>query len=151
MDFFDGRNRHLSAAEAANGQPKTVTDSIYVGAGNAPCILNLNFENKNPWTLQLAYSVRVITPSKTIVVEGRRNRAMSALRYLDSDAQALDDRRSYVIEERRQLEEEIFQLEQEVNERANNSWRPMPQRASSASRGQGLRSNVWPPENDFNP
>jgi hypothetical protein len=113
--------------------------------------LNLNFENKNPWTLQLAYSVRVITPSKMTVVEGRRNRAMSALRYLDSDAQALDDRRSYVIEERRQLEKEIFQLEQEVNERANNSWRPMPQRASSASRGQGLRSNVWPPENDFNP
>ena len=151
MEWFDGRNRPLSAAESANSPPKTVTDSILVGPGNTPCILNLHFQNKNPWTLQLSYSARVIAPSKATVIEGRRNRATSALRYLDSDTQALEDRRSYVADERKQLENEIRQLQQQVDQAVTNSRRPIPPRVASPSRGRGLRSNVWPPENNFNP
>jgi hypothetical protein len=150
MEFFDGRNQHLSAAEAANGQPKTVTDSILVGPGNAPCILHLNFENKNPWTLQLSYSVRVIAPSMATIIEGRRNRATSALRYLDSDMQALEDRQSCVANERRMIEEEISQIQQQIQQRVDSLGRP-GRRDSSPSRREGLRSNVWPPDNNFNP
>eukprot|EP00529_Nitzschia_sp_RCC80_P002424 CAMPEP_0113450246 /NCGR_PEP_ID=MMETSP0014_2-20120614/5727_1 /TAXON_ID=2857 /ORGANISM="Nitzschia sp." /LENGTH=1814 /DNA_ID=CAMNT_0000341571 /DNA_START=197 /DNA_END=5637 /DNA_ORIENTATION=- /assembly_acc=CAM_ASM_000159 len=130
MDWFDGRNRPLSAAESANSPPKTVTDSILVGPGNTPCILNLHFENKKPWALQLSYSARVIAPSKATVIEGRRNRATSALRYLDSDTQALEDRRSYVADERRQLENDIRQLQQQMDQAVDNSRRPIPPRVA---------------------
>lgn len=149
MERFDGSSRHLSAAEAANGQMKIVTDCIFVGPGSAPCVLNFNFENKNPWTLQLSYSVRVISPSKDTIVAGRRNRAMSALRYLDSDLQALGERQSVVSNECRMMQQEIEDLQKQMNEVTGGTPRPQ---SRQQPRRQMLRSNTWPPDGvDFNP
>jgi hypothetical protein len=86
---------------------KIITDRLLVGAGSAPSIMTFNFENRNSWTLEMTYQIRVIPPTIETAIAGRRLRAQAALRFIDSELLVLETRRAAAASERNLLEREV--------------------------------------------
>lgn len=86
---------------------KVVTDRLLVGAGSAPSVMTFTFENRNSWTLEMTYQIRVIPPPIETAIAGRRLRAQAGVRFIDSDLQKLDARLGVASSERDALEKEI--------------------------------------------
>jgi hypothetical protein len=84
-----------------------VTDRLLVGAGSVPATMTFNFENKNSWTLEMTYQIRVIPPTIETAIAGRRLRAQAGLRFLEGDLQTLSTRLATASGARRLLQTEI--------------------------------------------
>ncbi|KAL3933213.1 MAG: hypothetical protein SGARI_003756 [Bacillariaceae sp.] len=114
MGPFDG---------SSGGQGQiTVTDQVLVGAGSVPCTLNFKFENKQSWIVELSYKIRVIPPSRQLLLEGRRRRAQACLQKLDYDVGRTNQRLNDVNSEKSMLEREVQQLSQQFEASMGNEY-----------------------------
>lgn len=109
MTLFDGK-------DVAMDQPreKKQSDQILVGAGSVPCTLNFRFENKFSWVTEVSYKIRVIPPSKELILTGRRRRATACMQVLDNDISQMEERLNSAYSQRSRLQNSIKALTQQV-------------------------------------
>jgi len=93
-------------------------DNILVGATIAPCTLQFKFENKLSTLLEkviVTYEIKVISPSKELLIDTRQLRAKSCLQAIE------DDLRSMALgEESLGLKQEIAKLESLIEKKAKH-------------------------------
>jgi hypothetical protein len=128
MGPFDG---------SSGGQGQiTLTDQVLVGAGSVPCTLNFKFENQQSWIVELSYKIRVIPPSRQLLLEGRRRRARACMQKLDYDVGRTNQRLNEIYSEKSALEREVQALRQQFQAAEGNGMR------ESDNFGGGFSSNV---------
>ena len=90
-------------------------DTVLIGAVNTPCTLQFKFENKHSTLLDkviVSYDIKIISPSKELLLEARRLRTESCLQAVEKDMHGTADG-----PKRLALEDEIKKLEASMKEK----------------------------------
>ncbi len=84
--------------------------------GGIPCVLKFHFDNGYSWMTEkrITYKVTVTPPREKHIIAGRRRRAKIALRVVEEDLKAADDRMANAVESKTTMEKEIALLEKEL-------------------------------------
>jgi len=117
LEPFDTSVKNSGGSAGGRKTAKRMTDSLLVSAGSAPCTLQFQFENKNPFNVELSYSIRVLPPpDKETVVLGRKLRAQACVSLLEEELRELVPKQSAAESDVRRLEQEVESLESSVEE-----------------------------------
>ena len=90
-------------------------DTVLVGAASAPCTLQFKFENNQSTLLDkvtISYDIKVISPSRELLLETRRLRAESCLRIIEQSLRDASNRSKLG-----DLKDEISKLQTEIEKK----------------------------------
>eukprot|EP00536_Pseudo-nitzschia_multiseries_P002940 jgi/Psemu1/236216/estExt_Genewise1.C_420003 len=121
ISAFMDEGKVAKIREMTTFRKKTETESIVVPAGCAPCTMQFKFANSYSTLLEKArvgYKIRVIPPSAETIKLGRRRRAESSLKLLESELesqrQILETSNARVVD----LERQAMELQNDIIEKS---------------------------------
>jgi len=104
----------VSEDKRVDAHLEPVTGKFLVGG--IPCVLHFRFDNGYSWMTEkrVTYKVTITPPHEKHIITGRRRRAKIALRVVEEDLKAADDRLNFAQESKTTMEKEVALLEKEL-------------------------------------
>ena len=97
-------------------------DTILVGSGSVPCMLQFRFDNKYQTLLEkviVSYRIKVTTPPKELIMRGRRKRGDTSMKLIEKDLNSQKESLAKVDGQIEYLEEEINKIKSSMMKRSN--------------------------------